>query len=196
MGKSAVLRYLNSMVNISPIKAQLILSKFNHFELKKGDMLLEEGQISRKSHLLVEGYIRSFVIDMAGNEVTTGIISAQHFANDFSSYFKNEPAKENFQAITDCTTYYIGFDDMQFAFHNMPEFREFGRMMLAMNYEHLHERMLSMIKDSAEVRYLNLLEKEPEMFQIIPLKIIASYLNITDSSLSRIRREIQQKRST
>jgi hypothetical protein len=64
-----------------------------------------------------------------------------------------------------------------------------------MNYEHLHERMLSMIKDSAEVRYLNLLEKEPEMFQIIPLKIIASYLNITDSSLSRIRREIQQKRS-
>ena len=87
MGKSAVLRYLNSMVNISPIKAQLILSKFNHFELKKGDMLLKEGQISRKSHLLVEGYIRSFVIDMAGNEVTTGIISAQHFANDFSSYF-------------------------------------------------------------------------------------------------------------
>ena len=86
MDKSAVLQYLNSMVNISQVKAQLILSRYQRFELKKGEMLLQEGQISRKAHVLVDGYIRSFVIDVDGNEVTTGIISPQSVANDFLSF--------------------------------------------------------------------------------------------------------------
>ncbi|MEM6261601.1 MAG: Crp/Fnr family transcriptional regulator [Bacteroidota bacterium] len=193
MSKSAVLDYLKSLIDVPAIKGKLVVSRFKHFELKKGEMLLAEGQVSRRAHLLVEGYIRSFVVDSEGEEVTTSIISPQAFANDFLSYFKGEPAKENFQAITDCKTYYIGYDDMQFAFHNMPEFREFGRMILTMNYERLHEQMLSMIKHSAEERYLSLLEKDPEIFQAVPLKIIASYLNITDTSLSRIRREVSKR---
>lgn len=181
------------MIDMSTPKAMLISSRFKKHTLKKGEMLLVEGQISRKAHLLTEGYIRSFVVDNHGNEVTTNIISSSAFANDFLSYFKGEPTKENFQAITDCTTFYIGFDDMQFAFHNMPEFREFGRMMLTTNYTNLHDRMLSMIKLSAEERYLGLLKNQPEILQDVPLKIIASYLNITDTSLSRIRRTIQKK---
>jgi hypothetical protein len=75
----------------------------------------------------------------------------------------------------------------------MPEFREFGRLLLINNYSLLHDRMVGMIKDTAEQRYLKLLEKHADIFQNVPLKIIASYLGITDSSLSRIRKEIMHK---
>ena len=66
-------------------------------------------------------------------------------------------------------------------------------MMLVMNYSNLYERMLGMIKDTAETRYLKLMKKHTDIFQNVPLKIIASYLWVTDSSLSRIRKEISQK---
>jgi hypothetical protein len=65
--------------------------------------------------------------------------------------------------------------------------------MLVTNYAILHERMLGMIKNTAEQRYSKLLEKHPAIFQNVPLKIIASYLGVTDTSLSRIRKEVAQK---
>ena len=52
--------------------------------------------------------------------------------------------------------------------------------------------MIEMVSQKAETRYLNLIKQKPEIFQHVPLKIIASYLGITDSSLSRIRKEISK----
>jgi 2-oxo-4-hydroxy-4-carboxy--5-ureidoimidazoline (OHCU) decarboxylase len=54
----------------------------------------------------------------------------------------------------------------------------------------MHERMLAFLKNSAEDRYLHLLKTHPEIIQQVPLKIIASYIGVTNSSLSRIRREL------
>jgi hypothetical protein len=87
----------------------------------------------------------------------------------------------------------MSYEDVQANFHGIPEFREFGRMMLITNYANLKSRMLGMIKDTAENRYLKLMTNQPEIFQNVPLKIIASYLGITDTSLSRIRKEIAIK---
>ena len=82
----------------------------------------------------------------------------------------------------------MSYEKVQTCFHTYPEFREFGRMMLVTNYSNLHDRMLGMVKDTAENRYLKLLKNHPDIFQNIPLKIIASYLGITPQSLSRIRK--------
>jgi hypothetical protein len=87
----------------------------------------------------------------------------------------------------------MSYEKVQQCFHNYPEFREFGRMMLVTNYSILHDRMLGMIKDTAENRYLKLMKHYPDIFQNVPLKIIASYLGITDTSLSRIRKELSSK---
>ena len=84
----------------------------------------------------------------------------------------------------------MNYEKVQTCFHSYPEFREFGRMMLVTNYSNLHERMLGMIKDTAEIRYLTLMKRHPYLLQNVPLKIIASFLGISDTSLSRIRKEI------
>lgn len=174
-------------------KAELIADSWKDVDFKAGDLILKEGKVSRQTYFLKEGFIRSFTHDTEGNEVTTRIYAAPDFANDFLSYFKGVSVKEHYQALTDCSCRSLDFDRMQYLFHNIPEFREFGRMMLTLNYEKVHSRMLSMIQQTAETRYLNLLEHRPEVIQHLPLKIIASYLGITDSSLSRIRREIAKK---
>ena len=71
----------------------------------------------------------------------------------------------------------------------MPEFREFGRSILVNAYAQLKQRMLGMIQQSAEERYAYLLQTNPDIFQHAALKNIATYLGVTDTSLSRIRKE-------
>jgi len=83
---------------------------------------------------------------------------------------------------------------LQTLFHNIPEFREFGRMILVKGFIAFKQRALSLINETAEQRLENLVKVRPEIFQKAPLKNIASFLGVTDTSLSRIRREIAKKK--
>jgi hypothetical protein len=75
----------------------------------------------------------------------------------------------------------------------MPEFREFGRTILVNAIGHLKGRALSLVQETAEERYRKLITTNPDIFQHAALKHIASYLGITDTSLSRIRKEYARK---
>jgi CRP-like cAMP-binding protein len=193
MAIPALEKYIQSILPMPEDKAKQITEKFNLVEVFRNDLLIKENEVSRYMHFLEEGYVRSFAYDNDNHDATTNIFSAPCVVNDLLSYFKQQPATENFQALTDCKTYRITFEDMQYLFHNIPEFREYGRLLLVNNYTQLHQRVIGMIKDTAESRYLKLLEKHPGIFQNVPLKVIASYLGITDSSLSRIRKELTRK---
>jgi CRP-like cAMP-binding protein len=186
-------QYIQSLLPISSEKASHLTRNFEKFETEKNYFLLKESNVSRETYFLESGFVRAFTVDRDGNEVTTNIFSAPVFVNDFLSFFKRQPTRENFQTITKCTFWKMSFDEVQRNFHEVPEFREFGRMMLVTNYSNLNDRMISMIKDTAEARYLRLLNQHIDIFQNVPLKIIASYLGITDTSLSRIRKDLTGK---
>jgi methionyl-tRNA synthetase len=89
--------------------------------------------------------------------------------------------------------YATTFEKLDHLFHSEPEFREFGRAVLVKEFVAYKQRTLSMINKSAEERYANLMETNGEIFKFAQLKHIASYLGITDTSLSRIRKEFMKK---
>lgn len=193
MNSEILEKYITSLLPMPAYKAKLFANQFEFLESQKNELLLEENKISKETHFLESGFIRSFTFDNNGNEVTTNIFSAPCFVNDFLSFFKQQPTKENIQTLTNCRLWKMSFQAVQSNFHSYPEFREFGRMMLVTNYSILQDRMLGMIKHTAENRYSKLMKLHPHIFQNVPLKIIASYLGITDTSLSRIRKEISNK---
>jgi CRP-like cAMP-binding protein len=170
-----------------------LTNEFVHSIFPKHTFLIRENSIIRQTFFLESGYVRSYVFDQDGMEVTINIFSAPCFVNDFSSFFKQLPATQNFQTLTACECWTMSLENVEKYFHETSEFREFGRLLILNNYDLLNERMLSMIKDTAENRYLKLLSEHSDIFQNVPLKIIASYLGITDTSLSRIRKEITHK---
>lgn len=174
-------------------KAEQLAEKFKAGKIARNEYLLKEGTVCNKSHFIDEGFMRAYIFDLEGNEVTTAFYSKRMFANDLSSFFKRTPSKEYIQALTDCETWYITYEDMQSSFHTIPEFREFGRLNIINHYGMLKQRMLSMLQETAEQRYSDLIKSSPEIFQNAPLKYIASYLGITDTSLSRIRKEFIKK---
>lgn len=185
--------FIRSNIPMSVEKSKILAEKFELIILPKNELLILEGKPTNNTYILDYGFIRSFTNDSQGNDVTTNIFSPYCFVNDVLAFFKKKPASENFQTITECTVWKMSYEDVQTNFHSIPEFREFGRMMLINNLSILKKRMLGMIQDTAEERYLKLMKQHPEILQHIPLKMIATYLGITDSSLSRIRKEIMQK---
>ncbi len=170
-------------------KVNIISEKFEYLEITKNKLIISENKLPKNLFILEKGFIRSYISDKEKKEVTTNIFSPITYVNDVIAFFKQQAANENFQTLTSCKLWKMSFEEVQKNFHSIPEFRELGRMMLINNYSNLKERMLGMIKDSAEERYLKLIKQNPEIFENVSLKIIASFLGITDSSLSRIRKK-------
>ena len=193
MNKDNLVQLFQSVLPMSTGKAEQLAEKFKARNIARNEYLLKDGAVCNESHFIEEGMMRSYIYDLEGNEVTTAFYSKNMFASDLLSYFKRIPSKEYIQALADCETWYITYQDMQESFHTIPEFREFGRLNIINHYGILKQRMLSMLQETAEQRYANLINSNPEILQNAPLKYIASYLGITDTSLSRIRKDFIKK---
>ena len=166
---------------------------FHKTIIRKNDFLLKEGSISDKYLLLGSGYMRAYAYDLNGDSVTTGFYAAGKTVFEVASWFNRQPSTENIQAITDCEGWYINYKDLTELSANLPAFREFTQSMLVQGFMALKNNALSLINESAEQRYSRLSETYPDICNNAPLKHIASFLGITDSSLSRIRKQALHK---
>ncbi|CAN5494713.1 cyclic nucleotide-binding domain-containing protein [soil metagenome] len=193
MNKEKLISFIQQVHPIPVKMVEEITAQFQSIEIRKNDFFIEEGKVCNQYLFLETGFIRSFTIDLDGNEVTTEFYSDNQIAFEVGSFFQKTVSKETFQALEDCSGWFITFDQLQFLFHSLPEFREFGRAILVRGFISFKQRTLSLINESAEKRYETLMSARPQLIQKTPLKYIASYLGITDSSLSRIRREISHK---
>ena len=178
----------------SDMSLQTIINLTNHFEERKfwkNEFFLREGKVSDLLYL-AEGLMRAYTFDLKGNEVTTNLFAKNRQVFDHASFFLQTPSEENIKAVTDCLGYSITFEKMNTIFHSIPEFREYGRRMLVKELVSYKKRTLAVINKSAEQRYEDLIKDDKDIFQFVQLKYIASYLGVTNSSLSRIRREFSK----
>jgi CRP-like cAMP-binding protein len=171
-----------------------ILSQYKRMEFAKNDYLVKQGTTANFYYFMESGYARSYAIDLDGNDISTKFFSSTDIVIDWHSYFLRTKCREDIQAITPCVAWKITFDDFMKLFSIEP-FREVGRTRLVNNYFELKNHTVSVIADPAKDRYLNLLKAKPDIVQNVPLKQIATYLGITDTSLSRIRKEIVLNKS-
>jgi len=179
-------------ITVTQTGLETIAAHFEEIIFSKNEYLLKQGKISGY-YYLAEGFVRAFTYDTDGNEITTFFYPHGRVAFEAASFFLRQPSTEYLQAVTDCKVYATDFEKLNLLFHSVPEFREFGRAMLVKEFVAYKQRTLSMINKSAEERYTNLVADNNEIFQYFQLKHIASYLGITDTSLSRIRKEFTKK---
>jgi CRP-like cAMP-binding protein len=169
-----------------------IASTFEPLPLEKGEFLVKQGKPGGY-FILLEGYLRAYTFTDKGEEVTTYFYPPNRVIFEAASFFGGGPSAENIQAITPGKAYRTSFQTLNEMFHAWPEFREFGRTVLVKEFVAYKQSVLTMINKPAEERYADLLRNNPELFQYAQLKHIASWLGMTDTSLSRIRREFAKK---
>ncbi len=167
-----------------------IIPKYNQVTFEKNDYLLQEGQVEKKYWFLESGFLRSYITDTEGNDITFNLYASGDVVIDYPSIFFFVPTRENIQALTQSVCWEISFDDFQEMFNAIESYREQQRGLLVGSYFALKEHSISLIADEAKTRYLKLLKQKPHIIQNVSLKHIATFLGVTDTSLSRIRKEI------
>lgn len=180
--------YQHPLINSEELEE--IIAAHRKIELKKGDFVLREGKIANDYLILESGLIRSFAYDYKGNDITTDFFSRQDVVIEVLSLFNRIPTKENIQALTDCVCWKIDFEIFQKLFQTIPGFPEWGRLWMTGRLFHFKQRSVESVTVSAKERYLKLLREKPEVIRQSPLKHVATYLGITDTSFSRIRKEL------
>jgi CRP-like cAMP-binding protein len=195
MNTEPLIKFIKATIPNFKIDEQGLLKTaecFEELELEKGEFLLKQGKKSGY-YIMLEGYLRAYTFNEEGEEITTCFYPAHRAVFEVASFFQGLPSEENIVALTKCKGYYTDFTKLNGMFHSVPEFREFGRAVLVKEFVAYKQRTLSMINKSAEERYAQLIQSHQDIFQYAQLKHIASYLGITDTSLSRVRRQFSMK---
>jgi CRP-like cAMP-binding protein len=179
--------------NFKDAELATVLSQYQRVEIAKGEYFIKEGSTANFYYFMESGFARSYAVDLEGNDISTKFFSSTDIVIDWHSYFTKAKCREDIQAITNCVAWKITFDNFMKLFA-IEAFREVGRTKLVTNYFELKNHSVSIISDPAKERYLHLLITKPDIIHNVPLKQIATYLGITDTSLSRIRKEVADQK--
>ncbi|WP_422083779.1 Crp/Fnr family transcriptional regulator [Ulvibacterium sp.] len=188
--RDLLINFILGIVPISREDALEIADSFHSLQLKKGGFLVRENQISDDYFYLQKGFMRTFLYDLKGDEITTDFFTEDNVVFEVTSFFNRVRSEANIQAITDCFGFRISYKELNALFHNKVAFRDFGRAILVKEFISSKKRNYGMINRTAEQRYQDLLLLRPKILQHAPLKYVASYLGITDSTLSRLRKKL------
>jgi CRP-like cAMP-binding protein len=154
--------------------------------LKKGDYLLREAEVCKKSYWIEKGIARKYYLN-DGKEITTELYFDNDIAVSFDSYCLQKPSKEFIQVLTDTTILQTDFVAFQTAKQQFPKLETLDLMMTEYYAMWLEDRLFQFYTMDAASRYLKLSEEHPHIIQNIPLTFIASYLGISLETLSRVR---------
>ncbi len=184
---------IKNSISLSSEVEKYIYSIAKEKLVSKGEILIREGQTVNKTFYVVHGSLRSFCIDKESKEHTLQFAIKDWWISDFMAIYNNEPASLTVECITDATVIEFNAQKLNEIYLQFPEFEPFQRKNLERHLVSLHKRILNQLQLSALERYNLFLEQYPNIEQHVANYHIASYLGITQQSLSRVRAEIAKK---
>ena len=157
--------------------------------IKKGDHILKQGSYCRHIYFVIAGIFKIYYL-RDGVEVTTCFCRENRFATSYQSLLSGEPSELGIQAIEDAEILKIRYEDLNTLYAQSPFWQQIGRIVAEQEYiiAACYTRLIN--DKSAKQRYLEILENEPELLQRVPLVDLASYLQVTPETISRIRKEL------
>lgn len=184
-----LLKHLTQILTISNELEKEINSIAVEINVTKNTILVNHKERSRNLYFIQKGLVRGFYYD-EGKEITNWFAQEEEFATSFYSFITNEPSPETIETLEDCELIKISHGDLQNLYEKFPETERLGRIITENYYIKLEERILNIQFRTAKERYQNLLSKNPSLLQRASLGQIATYLGITQETLSRIRAEL------
>ncbi|WED24612.1 Crp/Fnr family transcriptional regulator [Vibrio sp. JC009] len=155
-------------------------------DLKKKDILIEEGRIGKQLYYVNEGCLRSW-FNHDGKDVSFQFFLEGQFVSSFESLMFREPSPYTIESILPSVVYAMPVDTFKAKIQSSHELKDAAFQIIADRLRHYQRLFLSRIKDTPQERYQELIAQQPELIRMIPQHYIASYLGITSVSLSRIR---------
>ena len=183
----ALINKIKNSISLSTEAEDHLISISKERSVSKGTVLIHQGQVVKKTFFVTNGCLRSYCIDKNGKEHTLQFAIKDWWISDFIAIYNNELATLTVECITDSNIIEFSAKELDRIHSLFPEFEAFQRKNLERHVVSLHKRILNQLQMTAPERYDLFLSQYPDIEQHIPNYHIASYLGITQQSLSRIR---------
>jgi CRP-like cAMP-binding protein len=186
-----LLEYVLKFGNLNQQQIALISGKARELDLVKDAYFSEAGKISRQFGFVLAGVLRVCYYNNKGEEITKYFIEENNMVVDLTSFDNEIPSSAYVQAVTGCRLIVFSKQDWQELLHTIIGWDTIVHKIISKALLQKVERISPLIAEDATSRYLKFMEIYPSLANRIPLSYIASYLGITQSSLSRIRKNIR-----
>jgi len=183
--------YLRTYMNVADEDMEILVSHFHPTELKKGDYFFKQGRVCDKLSFHRSGLVRAFGV-YGEKEVTTWIWSKGSLMTDLNGLVCDVPARTSAQALTHCELYTIEKKDYVRLAEEVPGWPALERVLMARCFDFMEVRVFSLLSMTGEERYQYLQTQNPDLFNQVPLKYLASMMGMTPESLSRIRKNLSE----
>lgn len=180
------LNYLNSIHLLSPGLTDYLQAKMGFRKIERKEYLLHEGQVCRRVHFIQKGLLRCFY-HRYEQEVCSWFMKEGDVIISVESFYQQKSSYESIQALEECELYFLDYRDLEWAYRTYHEFNYIGRVLTQKYYCLSEQRLYSMRMQRSQERYDYLLQHHADLALRVPAKYIASYLGITEVTLSRIK---------
>ncbi len=181
-----LLKYINSYFPISNEAQEAVQNCLERLVFPKNEFLVRENKVCRHLYFLEQGALRGYYL-LDGKEITQWFAFENDFATSFQSFVTEGPSVENIQLIEGSVLWSISKEKLTSLFNQYHEIERLVRIAYEKYYLRLEERFVNAQFKTAAELYENLLQRTPHILERVPLGMIASYLGISQETLSRIR---------
>ena len=185
-----ILQNIDRYVSLTSEEKYKLTSIIRTTKIKKRQFIDQPGYVCQYRNYVEKGAFRSYFIDNEGKEHTVQIAIEDWFVSDFYSYITQTPATLYVEALEDSTIFQMTYKDIEGLCKEIHGLSEYFRISTERAFAFSRKRALSNLSMTAEERYLEILQRYPNIVLRVPQKVIASYLGMTPEFMSKIRKNL------
>lgn len=181
-------KHFEKYIKLNEALKVALLDRVRFVSFKKGEMVHNANYVCTKSYFIQKGLFRTYFIK-DGKEISEYFPAEGEWSNSPRSFRTRAVDIYYIDAIEDSDTLCLEVNDLMYLFENFPEMERYARLSMGTVFGHFLERITSMRFTTAKEKYSHFIETYHDIHHRIPLGMVASYLGITQETLSRIRAE-------
>lgn len=186
--ETILLAHFEKYISLSEELRKELLVRVHFKTFKKGELVHDADMICTESYFIQKGLLRTYFLK-EGKEVSEYFSEEGEWVNSPRSFMQRKVDIYYIDAIENTEVFSLNVNDLVYLFDNFPEMERYARLSMGTVFGHLMERITSLRFTTAREKYIHFCETYKDIYHRIPLGMVASYLGITQETLSRIRAE-------
>lgn len=179
--------FIKNNVKIDEDGLNQICPCFKPYNFSKGELILSKGEIPPFFYFVLEGCLRVYVLLPDGKEFTRYIAFEGMFCAPFPGFVNQRPSFAFLDALATTKVLAISYHDFQQLLKESPAFEKIYRIVLEKSYVDSILRIEDLISLNSKERYQKIMKESPHLIQLLPNRILANYMGISQETLSRLK---------